>query len=73
MVKPYLENKINHSWVDPRGKDDGELLYEYKLGWAFAQASSEILLLVEKMVEEAEAITKKEKGENEDKLRKAVS
>ena len=60
--------------MDPRKvQSDKELLYEYKVAWAFAQAAEEILQFVDKMLEEAEALTKKEKGEIKDKLREAVS
>jgi len=44
-----------------------------KTAWAFAQAGEEILAFTEKMVEEAEALTKKEKGLIKDKLREALS
>lgn len=74
MFQPWLEDKIKHSWVDPRkAKSDKDLLYQYKTAWAFAQAAEEILAFVQKMQEEAEALTKKEKGEVENKLRDAVS
>lgn len=73
VVKPYLESKIKNMWVEPTGKDDEKLLYEYKLAWAFAKAASEILELVDKLQSESEMITKKEKGELKDKLREGVS
>lgn len=60
-------------WVEPTGKDDEKLLYEYKLAWAFAKAASEILELIEKLQNESEMITKKERGELKDKLREGVS
>ena len=43
-----------------------------KTAWAFAQASEQILAFTAKMIEEAEAITKKEKGELVDKLREST-
>lgn len=43
------------------------------LGFARAKAAQEIIDYVEKSIEEAEALLKKEKGEVEDKLREAVS
>ena len=73
VLKPFLESKISHSWVEPTGKDDMSLLRDYKLAWAFAKAASEILELVERLQEEAEMLTKKEKGETVDKLREAIS
>ena len=44
-----------------------------KTAWAWASAGEEILAFVEQMVEEAEALTKKEKGLNIDKLRESLS
>lgn len=74
VFQPWLEDKIKHSWVDPRkAKSDKDLLYQYKTAWAFAQAAEEILSFVQKLQEEAEHLTKKEKGELVDKLREAVS
>lgn len=73
VVKPFLESKISHSWVEPTNKNDKQLLYEYKLAWAFAKAADEILALVENLQIESEMITKKEKGETKDKVREAIS
>ena len=74
VLRPWLEDKIRHAWVDPRKvKSDQDLLYEYKVAWAFARASEEILQFVEKVIDEASHLTKKEKGEITDPLREAVS
>lgn len=73
MLKPHLQQAISHSWVDPRGKNEEELAYEYKLGWARATAAQEILDFVVNAIETAEGLTKKEKDEIPDKLREAVS
>jgi len=43
-----------------------------KTAWAFAQASEQILAFTTNMIEEAEALTKKEKGEAKDKLREST-
>jgi hypothetical protein len=60
--------------VDPRkSKSDNDLLYEYKLAFARALAAQEIIDFVEKGIEEADALTKKENGEGKDKLRESVS
>ena len=60
--------------MDPRSfKDDNEYAYAMKTAWAWASAGEEILAFVEQMVEEAEALTKKEKGLNIDKLRESLS
>lgn len=73
LLRPWLQDKINHSWLDPRKvKDDETLLYEYKVAWAFAQAAQEILDYIQKGIEEAEYLTKKERGEIKDSLREAL-
>jgi hypothetical protein len=74
ILRPWLEDKIHNSWVDPRSfKNDEEYLYAVKTAWAFANAGEQILSFIERMVEEAEELTKKEKGEKKDKLREALS
>jgi hypothetical protein len=40
-----------------------------KTAWAYAKSAEDILAFVEKMAEQAEYYTKKEKGELKDKLR----
>jgi len=73
VLLPWLQDKIRNSWVDPRSfKDDVEYAYAMKTAWAWAKASEEILAFTEKMVEEAEALTKKEKGLLIDKLREST-
>lgn len=60
--------------MDPRSfKDDTEYAFASKTAWAWAQAGEGIIEFVEKMIEESEALTRKEKGENINKLRKAIS
>ena len=74
ILKPFLEQQISHSWVDPRKvKSDEDLLYEYKLAFARAKGAQEILDFIDKSIEEAEALTKKEKEGVVDKLRESVS
>jgi hypothetical protein len=74
VLRPWLEDKINHSWVDPRSATtDEDLLYKYKTAWAFAQASEQILSFISQMIEEAEALTKKEQGEVTNRLREGLS
>lgn len=73
IVKPYLEQSLSHSWVDPSGKDEKKLLYEYKLAYALAKAAQELLDFVENGIATAEGLTKKEKDEVKDKLREAIS
>lgn len=74
VLLPWLKDKVSHSWVDPRSAEtDKDLLYKYKLGWALAQSCSEIMEFVDQSIETTEALTKKEKGEETNKLREAVS
>lgn len=74
MLKPHLEAQIRNSWVDPRKfKTARELDHAYAGAWGFAQAVQEILDYVAASIEDAESLTKKEKGETEDKLRSAMS
>jgi len=61
---PWLQSQIRNSWVDPRKfKNDEEYSYAMKTAWAFASAADSILAWMEKNIEEAEMLTKKEKGE----------
>lgn len=73
MLRPYLEDKINHSWVDPRSAEsDEDLLYRYKVAWAFAQAAEQILAFLDQMVEQEKGLTAKEKGEVVNKLKESM-
>lgn len=74
MLLPWLQDRIRNSWVDPRSfKSDEEYAYAMKTAWAFAQASEEILAFIQKNIEEAEGLTKKESGEIINKLRESVN
>lgn len=74
MLRPYLEGKINHSWVDPRSAEsDEDLLYRYKVAWAFAQASEQLLSFIDSMIEQEKGLTAKEKGEVVNKLAESMS
>ena len=74
MLKPWLEAKINNSWVDPRAAEsDEDLLYRYKVAWAFAQAAQQIIDYAEGLTEESEALTDKEEGKTTNKLREGLS
>lgn len=74
MFLPFLQSKINHSWVDPRkSKSDKSLLYEYKLGWAMAQAAEEFLGFIDETADAVDTLEKKSKGEIVDKVRESLS
>jgi hypothetical protein len=67
VFQPWLEDKIKHSWLDPReAKDDGDFKRRYEIAWALAQSADQILKFFSNAVAEAEALEKKEKGEEED-------
>jgi hypothetical protein len=74
VLRQWLESKIKNSWVDPiKANDDAKLLYEYKLAWSFAKAAQEIIDFVDMNIQQAEQLTRKEKGELVDKLREGLS
>jgi hypothetical protein len=66
-------DKINHSWVDPKQfKKDEDFMRAYNVAWAFAEASQQILQFVDNMIEEAESLTKKERGELKNKWKEML-
>lgn len=74
VLLPFLRLKLHNSWVDPReGKDNEEFMRRYNLAFAFAKTSQEIIDYIDRMIEESEALTKKEKDEEVNVLRDAVS
>jgi hypothetical protein len=67
VLRPWLEDKIKHSWIDPRNaKDDQEFERQYNLAWSMAQSADQILKFVDDKVAHAEYLEKKENGESED-------
>lgn len=71
---PLLRDQIKSSVVDPRKfKSDEEYLYAQKTAWAYGQYASDLLDTVDRMIEEANQLTKKEQGETSDVLREALS
>ena len=64
VLQPYLEDRICHSWLDPRkAKDEKEFLYQYAVAWGFAQAATEIKQFIEEAVNQVSYLEKKQKGE----------
>ncbi len=64
VFRPWLESKINNSWIDPRDpsfKSQEDFIRAYNTAWSFARAAEDILAYTDKLIEEAEGITKKEK------------
>lgn len=71
---PYLQSKIHNSWVDPRKSGNAEeLVYQYVVSWGFAKASEELINHIQGMVDTVAALEKKERGEEENILRAALS
>jgi len=59
-----LEDKIRHSWVDPRQfKSDSEYAYAEKVAWASANAAQEIIDYIENAPNEVKRMESKKKGE----------
>lgn len=74
VVLPLLELKIRSVVVDPRKFTvDAEYLSAQRTAWAYGQAYSDLLGILDQMQEESEALTEKEKGEKVDKLAEAMS
>ena len=64
VLRPWLQSKVQTSWLDPRkAGSDEELLYQYKVAWGFAQAADEILKFVESAKDKVDFYLKKERGE----------
>ena len=71
VLKPWLEDRLHNSWLDPtKIKDTKEFLYQYAFAWSFAKAVGEILAFVDQAKNETERLRKKEKGETVDKFNK---
>lgn len=69
-----MEQTISKALVDPRRfKNDEEYIYAQKVAWAYGQHASDHLAMLDQMMEDAEALVKKEKGEIPDKLADAMS
>ena len=70
ILRPWLESKIKHSWLDPRKiKSLEDFHYEYVVAWGFSQAADEILKFVDNNQQEAEHLEKKEEGKDDDPFR----
>ena len=68
VLKPWLESKINNSWLDPKGsKSEEEFFFQYTVAYGFAQAAQQILEFVEQHKLTAESLVKKKEGKTVDK------
>jgi hypothetical protein len=67
VFRPWLEDKINHTWLDPReAKDDEDFKRRYEIAWALAQSADQILKFFDNAVAEAEHLEEKAEGKIED-------
>src|SRR3990172_8441639 len=65
LFRKFLEDKINHSWLDPQGcSSEQELSYKYTIAWGQAKAAQEILDWIDNMIDAEKTLLKKEKGED---------
>lgn len=64
VILPWLESQLKNAWLDPREFDsDEKLRYAYSIAWARADAANAVREFVEKMISQAEYLTRKERGE----------
>jgi len=72
VLRPHLEVFLNHSWVNPREcKSEKEFMWQELQRADYAQLVKELFEWMELMIQSAEFLRKKEKGEiEEDKFRK---
>ena len=62
-LKQILEERIHHTWVDPRDTSDSkDFERKYMLAWSGAVAATEIIDLVSTAVQDAESLTQKMQG-----------
>lgn len=74
MLFPHLEQAIKSAVVDPRKfPSDAEYAYAQKIAWAYGQAYSDLLELIDNKVQEAEFLTEKEQGKIVNILAEAMS
>lgn len=68
LLLPFLRDKVQNSWVDPRGfKSDEEYAFAMKVAWGLAQASQEIMNWVEQRYQECVGLRNKADGKDREK------
>lgn len=73
MLLSYLESKIKSAVVDPRQfKTDEEYIYAQKIAWAYGQAFTDLLNMIDAKVTDSEFLTEKQQGKHVDKLRESI-
>jgi hypothetical protein len=59
--------------VDPRKfQSESEYVYAQKTAWAYGQAFSDLLDMIDNKVKDAEFLTEKEQGKHKDRLREEM-
>ena len=73
VLFPHLEQAIKSAVVDPRKfQSDSEYNFAQKTAWAYGQAYSDLLDMIDKKVSEAEYLVEKEQGKHPNKLREEM-
>lgn len=73
VIFPYLELAIKSAVVDPRKfQSESEYVYAQKTAWAYGQAFSDLLDMIDNKVKDAEFLTEKEQGKHKDRLREEM-
>lgn len=68
VLKPWLESKINNSWLDPKGAGSkDEFFYQYSIAYGFAQAAQQILEFIEQQNQTADSLSNKQEGKTVEK------
>lgn len=64
-----MEQAIKSAVVDPRKfKSDEEYIYAQKTAWAYGQAFTDLLNMIDARVTDSTYLTEKEQGKHPDKL-----
>lgn len=72
-LKPWLEAHIRNSWVNPKGKDKEELVWEYTQAYMFAEACQGIVDFVDKQIDEGVKFKEIADGKRPEPFREALS
>ena len=70
MLRPLLERKVKHSWVNPKDASDrDQLMDDYLIGWGAAQAINELLRMEAMMADRSKALKDKQSGKKVDNFK----
>lgn len=69
-LKPLLESKVRHSWVDPAKSSDLEAFFkEYTVAFGWSKACMEILALADQEIAKGKYLQDKKDGKIKDNFR----